>query len=384
MLFLHISDLHFKQADVGQPDDPNRALRNDMVQDVIKMRAQIGASADGILVSGDVAFAGRQQEYDFAYAWLENELCPAAGCLIENVFVVPGNHDVDRSAEVGPAQVSARAALRQLTANNVDAEVRKWLRDRTSAAVIFGPIEHYNRFAAKFLCALRPYSDEALNGAALSDVVVRRDLGQANIQVLHALPVAIINAAVRAIKAGELNSAWERVIGDNAMIVLAANWPVDVPTTSHLAKGLALLRFPMRTGHSAEFWFDQLSLLVDDVTGGERTRFQAYLLKVALESDSEGSWKLVGAVLPELRSVILQGKLPNDVHRALDNDLPHYSTAAYWDINKRILIALSQLQQSVPNDYVLSSLDLSANEMHTVLRGAKEEEERSRTWLRWF
>jgi hypothetical protein len=29
----------------------------------------------------------------------------------------------------------------------------------TAAKVIFGPIENYNRFAAKFLCALRPYFD---------------------------------------------------------------------------------------------------------------------------------------------------------------------------------------------------------------------------------
>ena len=34
------------------------------------------------------------------------------------------------------------------------------MRDRVSANVIFGPIENYNRFAAKFLCALRPYLDD--------------------------------------------------------------------------------------------------------------------------------------------------------------------------------------------------------------------------------
>ena len=34
------------------------------------------------------------------------------------------------------------------------------MRDRVSANVIFGPIQNYNRFAAKFLCALRPYLDD--------------------------------------------------------------------------------------------------------------------------------------------------------------------------------------------------------------------------------
>ena len=48
----------------------------------------------------------------------------------------------------------------------IDDELRKWLRDRASANVIFGPIDNYNRFAAKFLCALGPYPAEAPKGHA--------------------------------------------------------------------------------------------------------------------------------------------------------------------------------------------------------------------------
>jgi predicted phosphodiesterase len=157
MLFLHISDIHFKQVEVGQPDDPNLALRNDMIRDVKAMRKRIGRPADGVLLSGDVASAGKAVEYDFAYRWLESELCPAAGCTIDKVFVVPGNHDVDRSVETGPAFIAARKQLREIGAKEADGEIRKWFRDRISAGVIFGPIENYNRFAAKFLCELRSY-----------------------------------------------------------------------------------------------------------------------------------------------------------------------------------------------------------------------------------
>ena len=39
------------------------------------------------------------------------------------------------------------------------------MRDAVSANVIFGPIQNYNRFAAKFLCALRPYPDDRKNPA---------------------------------------------------------------------------------------------------------------------------------------------------------------------------------------------------------------------------
>src|ERR1700733_1352293 len=123
MLFLHISDIHFRRREIGEPDDPNRALRNDMVQDVRYMRNKIGRNADGILISGDIAYFGVDEEYDYAYHWLETELCPAAGCSVQNTFVVPGNHDIDRSKEVGPAQIAARESLRTVDVRRVDAEL---------------------------------------------------------------------------------------------------------------------------------------------------------------------------------------------------------------------------------------------------------------------
>lgn len=160
MLFLHISDIHFKSTDVDQPDDPNLGLRSDLIEDVKKMRGEIGRPVSAILLTGDIAFAGKADEYDFAYRWLEEKLCPVAGCSIEDVFVIPGNHDVDRKMESGPAQNAARMALRNISAGAADDEIRKWLRDRSSSNVIFGPIENYNRFAAKFICALSPYPPE--------------------------------------------------------------------------------------------------------------------------------------------------------------------------------------------------------------------------------
>jgi calcineurin-like phosphoesterase family protein len=158
MLLLHISDIHFRHGEVGAPDDPNKALRNDMVRDVRYMRDKIGRTADLILLSGDIAYAGQEKEYNFAYKWLEEELCPAAGCAIENIFVIPGNHDVDIKAEAGPASLHARKSLRSLPPDQVDNELRKWLRDPDSARIIFRPIENYNRFAAKFLCSIGPYT----------------------------------------------------------------------------------------------------------------------------------------------------------------------------------------------------------------------------------
>jgi hypothetical protein len=170
MLMLHISDIHFKHGEVGEPDDPNRGLRDDLIQDVKHMRGRLGPPGM-ILLSGDIAYAGREDEYHFAYSWLEKELCPAAQCLIENVFVIPGNHDVDLTAENGPGFKAARSDLRARPAGMVDAELREWLRDPSSANIIFSPLDNYNRFfAAKVLCAIGPYNVKGPDGKIIPNV----------------------------------------------------------------------------------------------------------------------------------------------------------------------------------------------------------------------
>ena len=82
------------------------------------MRKEIGKPADAIWLTGGVAFAGQAEEYDFAYRRLEETLCPAAGCRIEDVFVIPGNHDVDRRAESGPASSTLFASFSPYACSN--------------------------------------------------------------------------------------------------------------------------------------------------------------------------------------------------------------------------------------------------------------------------
>ena len=161
MLLLHISDIHFKAKEFGRPDDPNLALRNDIVRDVEATRKRIGHQVDHILVSGDIAFAGKKEEYEYALDWFENSLCPAAGCTLDKLFVVPGNHDVDRQAGSKIAQRGAKANIRTYGAREIDAVIREYMSDTESASVLFAPIHNYNNFAANFLCQLSPFDKEA-------------------------------------------------------------------------------------------------------------------------------------------------------------------------------------------------------------------------------
>ena len=89
MQLLHISDIHFRDTEIDRPDDPNQGLRSDLVEDVEMMRKRLGA-ADAILVSGDIAYGGNVAEYNFAYRWFEEKLCPAAGCDMEALFYMSG------------------------------------------------------------------------------------------------------------------------------------------------------------------------------------------------------------------------------------------------------------------------------------------------------
>lgn len=163
MLFVHLSDIHFKAKEVDRPDDPNAALRDDIVEDVKHMRQEIGRPADAILISGDIAYAGAKAEYEYAYDWLNTVLCPAAGCKIEDVFVIPGNHDFDRQQAATHLHKDARRKLRDYPAEQSDDILRNYLSDAFSSQLMFGPIENYNRFAAEFFCNLGAYDPKKPN-----------------------------------------------------------------------------------------------------------------------------------------------------------------------------------------------------------------------------
>ena len=102
-MLLHISDIHFRAPECTGENDPNRAYRTRMIQDA-KVRARELGGVDAILVGGDIAFRGVQSEYVAASMWLE-QLARESSCPLERIFVVPGNHDIDRSRIRGSRQI---------------------------------------------------------------------------------------------------------------------------------------------------------------------------------------------------------------------------------------------------------------------------------------
>src|SRR5205823_4528909 len=94
LVFAHLSDIHFREGQVGDIHDADADLRNELERDLRRLRSKV-PRFDGIVVSGDIAFSGQEEEYAYARSWLERirELlaCPPSGMM-----VTPGNHDVRR------------------------------------------------------------------------------------------------------------------------------------------------------------------------------------------------------------------------------------------------------------------------------------------------
>jgi predicted phosphodiesterase len=92
--FVHLSDIHF-----GQEKGAELYVHNDVKDRLIddartQVKIHSGGTANGVIVSGDIAYAGKAQEYKDAAAWLDR-LTAAIGCKKTAVQVVPGNHDID-------------------------------------------------------------------------------------------------------------------------------------------------------------------------------------------------------------------------------------------------------------------------------------------------
>jgi len=88
--WLHVSDFHMGKDELGQ----ERLTK--YVLEFLKQKIEKGESPDFVFITGDLANKGKLAEYNLFF---NQFLFPLDECLggLGNVFVVPGNHDVDQS-----------------------------------------------------------------------------------------------------------------------------------------------------------------------------------------------------------------------------------------------------------------------------------------------
>ena len=153
MLILHLSDIHFRKSEIGTAQDPNFHLRNELVRDVEQQCKRLGPP-DVIIVSGDVAFAGHPEEYEFATLWL-TELCRRSGSSMESVFVVPGNHDVVREQADSYMVQLVHRAIKE-AGDNANHEIARQLTNPEAQRLLYQSLNNYNQFSLQFFCDMLP------------------------------------------------------------------------------------------------------------------------------------------------------------------------------------------------------------------------------------
>jgi len=154
LIFIHLSDIHFQKRS-GDAFDLDIDLRQELENDVTRMKDEIGDIL-GILVTGDIAYSGQDQEYDRSIEWL-GKLCGLLGCKEQNVWVIPGNHDVCRD-KVKKSKLlrDLHCKFRKIELNQLDTEIEEVVKDPAYSEILFKPIDDYNKFASRFDCHIIP------------------------------------------------------------------------------------------------------------------------------------------------------------------------------------------------------------------------------------
>ena len=136
--WLHLSDVHLRPRDAWQQDLVLRA----MCADIRNRRDTL--ALDFVLLSGDLAFSGKPEEYEIAATFLD-ALSEACGVPTASIYCVPGNHDIDRDRQ-RMAFTGTRATLQDQ--NRIDAFLA--LASREELETLLRREEGYRTFQASY------------------------------------------------------------------------------------------------------------------------------------------------------------------------------------------------------------------------------------------
>src|SRR5206468_2996892 len=99
--WLHISDFHIRSGDPYDRDVVLKALIKSVGDFCARVRVP-----DLIFATGDIAHSGKADEYKLATQFFD-DLIATAGVNKKHLYMIPGNHDVDRDQGVGLARTLA-------------------------------------------------------------------------------------------------------------------------------------------------------------------------------------------------------------------------------------------------------------------------------------
>jgi len=149
LTWLHLSDWHQESRDVDwhqKSRDFDRKVVCDKLLEDIEKREAIDpdlSDIEFIVFSGDIASNGLSNEYEAAIERFLNPLLEISGVSYDKVFIVPGNHDLDRSM----LDLLPVALLTTLESNK---EVHNWLADLRRRERALDPFSAFASFVTAF------------------------------------------------------------------------------------------------------------------------------------------------------------------------------------------------------------------------------------------
>lgn len=160
LVFLHLSDIHFHYKYSGVGFDLDAVTRNELERDSSEIMSKRFENITGILVTGDIAYNGRKEEYALAKRWLDS-LCKKLECGNDRIWIVPGNHDIDRNiTENQPSIMLHHTSLRAATPRQREGELQKlFYTHNETRELLYRPISAYSEFAKEYACQINRQDD---------------------------------------------------------------------------------------------------------------------------------------------------------------------------------------------------------------------------------
>ncbi|MGY3211934.1 metallophosphoesterase [Mucilaginibacter sp. HD30] len=150
LIFVHLSDIHFGQEKLGGDMVVHDDIKEELLADAHDYIANSipAKKADGVIISGDIAYAGKPSEYETAGQWLDR-LTSAVGCEVTAVQLVPGNHDIDRDKITAITQQIIDDIIK-----NGDNALDKYLDNEDDREFLYKQFIGYRKFAEGYDCPL--------------------------------------------------------------------------------------------------------------------------------------------------------------------------------------------------------------------------------------
>lgn len=153
--WLHLSDLHFRP---DQSYDANIVL-DTLLGDLDSNLGNEFLPIDFVFITGDIAYHGKNEEYHLA-AHFFDKLLQRLSLQKENLYLVPGNHDVDQQLVKTAKYIAASVNARDLTHIERRRRVAEILTDQQCRRLVLRRLDQYAEFVNEYFAGHLRFSDE--------------------------------------------------------------------------------------------------------------------------------------------------------------------------------------------------------------------------------